>query len=190
MRGGCDDLRLRFHHGLEPGEDIGQRAEGLFLLPIHQLDGARIESCPGELTEVTPLRLAILRELDLRQIDQRLPSLLDDSPCRVEVHGQPELACEDIDCAERQHAEARPAQALRFINNAVDDLVHRAVAARRDDDLESLPHRFRRERTSAARRVSRLERDARRERCELIAKLFRFLAACSGIEDDTGFHVD
>ena len=110
---------------------------------------------------MTPLRLAIFCELDLRQINQQLASLLDDSPGRIELRRQPELAREDVDRAERQHAEARPVQPLCLVSDAIDDFVHRAVAARRDDDLESLAHRFRRERTAAAGCVGGLERDSR-----------------------------
>ena len=61
-------------------QDVGQRADGFFDLPLYQLNGFCIQAGAGQLGEVTALRRTVGHVLYQRQIDSRFVSALDRLP--------------------------------------------------------------------------------------------------------------
>ncbi len=114
-----------FRRDLGGREEITQRAEDLFHLPVVALDNLRVEADAGHLDEEMAVGAG--------QVDQLRVSGADDLPRRDEIERDAEFHGEDIYRAEGQNSERDGCAA-----HAVDHLVDGAIAAGRDDGIEPL----------------------------------------------------
>ena len=143
--GADDDFCFFFPQGLQPGDEVGQRAD-FFLMPqVHQFNRPGIKTRSGELSKVTLLARAVGRKFHARQVNAHFESALQNVPGTFNPQWNFEFTGKNIHRAERQHAEPRARKAVRHGAEAVKHLVHRAVTAGGDNQIETLVHGLRRE---------------------------------------------
>ena len=182
------DARLFFRHRLQAGDDIGERPRALFQFPTDEFNRPRIQPRAAKLHEVTLRRPAFVQKLRATQINFCFAAALQDLPRAFEPGGNFQLARKDIHRAERQHAEARALETVRLVADAVQDFVHRAVAARRRNNVIARGHRRLRKAARVAGAGRGLERALLRELAQKLFETPRLVAARSGVEDDADSH--
>ena len=115
-------------------------------------------------------------------------------PWRIAAHaassltGSGQLAGEDIDRPERQHAQARALESLRHVADAVEDFVERAVAPGGDNDLKALADGLRGQPARIPGSGGQFERALPSDGVEVTAEAPGFLAPGRWIENDARPH--
>ena len=87
--------------------------------------------------EAPALRLAVALVVHGRHVNARLAPLANRGPGGVELHGDGQLAGEDVDGSQRQDAEARAVKSIRDDAEAIEGLIEGAVTAGDGHDLEA-----------------------------------------------------
>src|SRR5580765_4756928 len=169
-----NDLWFRTSHRLGPRDDVSESADFLFVLPIHELDGARIDASAGHLGERAVLGLAGEAKLGLGQVDERLACLTQNRPCRGKIGGEAKLPCEHVDRAQGHDTETSASEAIGLVANAVEDLVDGSIATRGYDEFEAFADGFGSEGAARAGRVRGFQRALRGERVQMFPEWFAF----------------
>ena len=153
------------------------------MFPVHQFDGARVQTGAGHLREISAVGSSRSREFCLRQVDGYLTSLLNDFPRRLQIGRQLKFLREHVDSAQRQHAEASAGKTVRLVADPVQDFVDRAVPARRHDGVKTFAHGLRSQRPAFAGGHRWLQRAVAGDGRQMFLKALCFLAAGGGIKD-------
>jgi hypothetical protein len=122
------------------------------------------------------------------QVNGRFAPLADGGPSSIQACGNSQLAGKDVDCAERQDAEAGTVKSVRHVAEAVEDFVEGAVAAGGHDGFEAFADGFGSEPAGIAGGGGRFERTLASDGIQVLPKPPRFIAAGRWIEDHAGAH--
>src|SRR5437016_10849695 len=87
---------------LKTRDQVGILPDPLFEFPVHQLNGAGVESTTGHLSEPASLRTLRRLEGDCGKINKRLAPGADNLPGSLETKRDAQFSSKDIHCPHRQ----------------------------------------------------------------------------------------
>ena len=181
---GDGDLGEGFAHGSKGGDEVGEATDFFLEGPIDEFDGAGVPAKAGHLGEEARGGLASQLKFNLRKIDNEFAGGVKDFAGGGEIGGDTEFAGEDVDRPERQDAEAHAREGIRNVADAIEDFVHRAIAAGTDDEFEAFADGFSSECAGVAGGSGRFESSMGGERIEVFSEATGFIAASGGVEND------
>lgn len=172
----------------ESSPDVGEAADALFQLPTDKFDCARIPTSAGHLQEAARAGFVAYAKRGFGEVDAAFLSSTYNLPGGVEVEGNGEFESEDVNGAERDDAKFAAFVAVGRVADAVDNFVKGAVAAGRDDRVETFLDGGFGEFARGAGVHGRAHFGVGRKFAELFAEIAGFIAFGGWIENDAGAH--
>ena len=185
---GCGDERPPVGHRFQPGDHVGQGADFFLERPGHQFNGARIQSRAGQLRKKTAFAFSVHAEISSRQVHPDFASAPNNGPRGGGREGNTQLAREDIDRAEREDAQTGALKTVRRIAEAVEYFIERAIASRRNHQLETFRNGLSREASAIAGGCGFFQNTFLPEGLQAASKPPGFVTLGDRIENDAGAH--